>query len=89
MVCGYLQEALAEMFSVNRLGLSPSLVPCRVSTDVIESPHSGGVLPVAREEDRAPLGCRPAHDREQFSQDRGIPGSVDAEGGFGSARNAS
>src|SRR5437879_1981223 len=55
------------MFSVNRLGLSPSLTRCLVSIYVIESPHSGGVLPVAREEDRAPLGCRPAHDRKLFS----------------------
>jgi putative transposase len=36
-----LREGLAEMFTVNRLGLSPSLVRCLVSTNVIESPHSG------------------------------------------------
>ena len=36
-----LQEGLAEMFTVNRLGLSPSLARCLVSTNVIESPHSG------------------------------------------------
>ncbi len=36
-----LREGLAEMFTVNRLGLSPSLGRCRVSTHVIESPHSG------------------------------------------------
>ena len=29
------------MFTVNRLGLSPSLSRCLVSTNVIESPHSG------------------------------------------------
>jgi hypothetical protein len=31
----------AEMFTVSRLGLSPSLSRCRVSTNLIESPHSG------------------------------------------------
>jgi len=36
-----LREGLAEMFTVNRLGLSPSLARCLVSTNVIESPHSG------------------------------------------------
>jgi putative transposase len=36
-----LREGLGEMFTVNRLGLSPSLVRCLVSTNVIESPHSG------------------------------------------------
>ena len=36
-----LREGLAEMYTVNRLGLSPSLSPCLVSTNVIESPHSG------------------------------------------------
>ena len=36
-----LREGLAEMFTVNRLGLSPSLTRCLVSTNVIESPHSG------------------------------------------------
>ena len=36
-----LREGLAELFTVNRLGLSPSLARCLVSTNVIESPHSG------------------------------------------------
>ena len=36
-----LREGLAEMFTVNRLGLSPSLSRCLVSTNGIESPHSG------------------------------------------------
>jgi putative transposase len=36
-----LREGLAEMFTVNRLGLSASLSRCLVSTNVIESPHSG------------------------------------------------
>lgn len=36
-----LREGLAEMFTVNRLGLSPSLSRCLVSTNVIESPNSG------------------------------------------------
>ncbi len=36
-----LREGLAEMFTVNRLGLPPSLVRCLVSTNLIESPHSG------------------------------------------------
>jgi len=36
-----LREGLAEMFTVNRLGLSPALTRCLVSTNIIESPHSG------------------------------------------------
>jgi putative transposase len=36
-----LREGLAEMFTVNRLDLSPSLARCLVTTNVIESPHSG------------------------------------------------
>lgn len=36
-----LREGLAEMFTVNRLGLSPGLMRCLVSTHVIESPTSG------------------------------------------------
>ncbi|MBI1954845.1 MAG: transposase, partial [Acidobacteria bacterium] len=36
-----LREGLEEMFTVDRLGLSPSLSRCLVSTNLIESPHSG------------------------------------------------
>ena len=36
-----LREGLVEMFTVSRLGLSPTLSRCLVSTNVIESPHSG------------------------------------------------
>lgn len=36
-----LREGLAEMFTVNRLGLSPALRRCLTSTNIIESPHSG------------------------------------------------
>lgn len=36
-----LREGVAEMFTVNRLGLSASLARCLCSTNVIESPHSG------------------------------------------------
>ncbi|MGH9606983.1 MAG: IS256 family transposase [Terracidiphilus sp.] len=36
-----LREGLAEMFTVNRLGLSPGLMRCLVTTNIIESPHSG------------------------------------------------
>ena len=35
------REGLAEMFTVNRLGLSPSLTRCLVSTNVIDTPHGG------------------------------------------------
>ncbi len=35
------REGLAEMFTASRPGLSPSLARCLVSTNVIESPHSG------------------------------------------------
>jgi putative transposase len=36
-----LREGLEEMFTVNRLGLSPALCRCLCSTNIIESPHSG------------------------------------------------
>jgi len=36
-----LREGLAEMFTVNRLGLSANLARCLVTTNIIESPHSG------------------------------------------------
>ena len=36
-----LREGLAEMFTVNRLGLSAALCRCLCSTNIIESPHSG------------------------------------------------
>jgi transposase-like protein len=36
-----LGEGLEEMFTVCRLGISPSLARCLVTTNVIESPHSG------------------------------------------------
>jgi putative transposase len=36
-----LREGLAEMFTVTKLNLSASLARCLVSTNVIESPHSG------------------------------------------------
>jgi hypothetical protein len=36
-----LREGLAEMFTISRLGLSSSLSLCLVSTNLIESPHSG------------------------------------------------
>lgn len=36
-----LREGLSEMFTINRLGLPPSLRRCLGSTNVIESPNSG------------------------------------------------
>jgi hypothetical protein len=36
-----LREGLAEMFTVTKLNLSAGLARCLVSTNVIESPHSG------------------------------------------------
>ncbi len=36
-----LREGLEEMFTLNRLGLPPSLGRCLASTNIIESPHSG------------------------------------------------
>lgn len=36
-----LREGLEEMFTVRRLGLPPSLARCLVTTNIIESPHSG------------------------------------------------
>jgi len=36
-----LREGLKEMFTVNRMGLPPSLRRCLTTTNIIESPHSG------------------------------------------------
>jgi len=36
-----LREGLEELFTVNRLGLSPRLQRCLTTTNIIESPHSG------------------------------------------------
>ena len=36
-----LREGLAEMFTVNRLGVPPALARCLSSTNIIESPNSG------------------------------------------------
>ena len=36
-----LREGLSEMFTVNRMGLSPSLRRCLTTTNIVESPHSG------------------------------------------------
>ena len=36
-----LREGLEELFTVNRIGLSPSLRRCLTTTNIIESPHSG------------------------------------------------
>jgi transposase-like protein len=38
---GSLREGLEEMFTINRLGLSPSLRRCLGSTNIIENPNSG------------------------------------------------
>jgi transposase-like protein len=37
-----LREGLGEMFTINRLGLPPSLRRCLGSTNIIDSTHSGG-----------------------------------------------
>jgi transposase-like protein len=36
-----LLEGLEECFTINRLGLPPSLMRCLATTNVIESPHAG------------------------------------------------
>ncbi len=68
-----LGAGLTEMFTVKRLGLSPSLSGCLVSTNVIESPHRGVRLrtrKICRWQDGPALGCRSAaHDRTEFPQD--------------------
>jgi putative transposase len=43
-----LREGLKEMFTVNRMGLSPSLRRCLTTTNLIESPHSGARLRTRR-----------------------------------------
>ncbi len=42
------REGLTQMSTVNRLGFSPSLRRCLVSTNVIESLHSGARLRTRR-----------------------------------------
>jgi hypothetical protein len=49
-----LREGLAEMFTVTKLNLSASLARCLVSTNVIESPHSGLRLRTREAEDDEP-----------------------------------
>ncbi len=36
-----LLEGLEECFTINRLGLPPTLMRCLATTNIIESPHSG------------------------------------------------
>src|SRR5208283_226721 len=36
-----LLEGLEECFTINRLGLPPSLLRCLATTNIIESPHAG------------------------------------------------
>ena len=43
-----LREGLGELFTVNRLGLSPTLSRCLTTTNLIESPHSGVRLRTGR-----------------------------------------
>ena len=46
-------------------------------------------LPLARWQDGPALGCRSAaHDRTEFPQDYGLPGSLDAESSFGSEQSS-
>ena len=85
-----LREGLAEMFTINRLGLSPALCRCLCSTNLIESPHRGVRLRtrrICRWRDRrngAPLGSgRVSDHREEFSQDPRLPGPVDVESSLG------
>ena len=48
------------------------------------------LTPIHIEVEGAALGRRcPAHDRAEFSEDYGLPGSVDAKGGLGSERGGS
>jgi len=37
-----LREGLEECFTINRLGVPPSLARCLATTNIIESPHAGG-----------------------------------------------
>src|SRR5712691_7600688 len=84
-----LREGLAEMFTINCLGLSQALCRCLCSTNIIESPHRGAVahaphLPLAGWKNGAPLGSGHVSDhREEFSQGPRLPGSVDVESSLG------
>jgi hypothetical protein len=72
-----LREDLEEMFTVNRLGLSPSLVRCLGSTNIIEPSKRPATA----------LGCLRVPDhREECSQDPRLPRPVDAESGVASDR---
>jgi hypothetical protein len=82
-----LREGLEEMFTVRRLQISLSLARCWVTPNVIESPHSGVRLRTRRGCRRYGQrvlrrgGGRAARNREELSQNYGLPGSVDAENG--------
>jgi hypothetical protein len=85
-----LREGLAEMFTVTRLQLSPSLSRCLVSTNVIESPHSGVRLRTRRvchwrdrKDGPALGGGRPAGDRKELSPPHGLPRPLETESGAG------
>ena len=40
-VAASLLEGLEECFTINRLGVPPSLMRCLATTNIIESPHAG------------------------------------------------
>ncbi len=83
------REGLKEMFIVNRLGLSPALCRCLSSMDTIGSLHTEvgmrtrRICPGMTEGWHALGGGRVSDHREEFSQNLGLPPSVDSESGSG------
>jgi putative transposase len=78
------------MFTVNRLRLSPRLSRCLVSTNVIESPHSGVRLRTRKirhwRDGKMVLRWAAAAlllTEQNFRRIIGLSGSVDAEGSLG------
>ena len=82
-----LREGLAEMFTVNRLGVPqgagsvPVVDQHHRESQQWNAPAHAASLWLARRKHGAALGGgRPLDDRKAISQDHGLPGSVDAEG---------
>jgi len=75
-----LREGLEECFTINRLGIAPSLHCCLATTNLIESPQSGvrmRIVSLARQGHGGALGRGiVSRDREEFPPHHGLEGSL-------------
>ena len=79
-----LLEGLEECFTINRLGVPPSLLRCLATTNIIESPHAGVRIQTRRvthwQNGKMVLaldGLGLHQNREELQQDHGLSRSVD------------